>query len=231
MADKKVLSPEEEILRQEMIKYQMRHLFWKNDERLKYKEVYITDAEFKALDEFAWKVAEYKKKEQADTYKDKSVVWMHNTFLIGICAEWGVLKHTNHSWDVLDIGIGRVKSYTEPDLRYAGLPFGVKSSKIGNAPMVYPDHKQDEIICAAKPYYGKQNEETGEYIITKIWKIYICGIATAEVIRKYQSPDYILNKNTEQSKVKNGFYGYDYLEPLKDLYAEVLCNIVEKNSK
>ncbi len=220
-----VLSPDE--IRQQAIKQQMRYLFCKNDERLGYKEVCITDEEFKALDEFAWKVAEYKKKEQAETYKDKSVVWMHNTFLIGICAEWCVLKHTNHSWDVLDIGIGRVKSFIEPDLRYAGLPFGVKTAKIGNPQMVYPDHKQDEIICNAKPYYGK-TAETGEHIITRIWKIYICGIATAEVIRKYQSPDYILNQNIKQSEIKNGFYGYDYLEPLTDLYAEVLCNLIEK---
>lgn len=207
------------------LKAKVERKFWNANLENKYVIIPITKEEYKKLDEFAWKVAEAKKKENIFCYRDKSLTSLHNTFIVGICSELAVLKFIGKGIECLDLGIGRVGNFTKADLRYAGLKYGVKSSNIGNAVLVYDNHKDDEIICAVQS--EKRNIE-GKQTITNIEKVYICGLATAEMLNEYSSKDYVIVQNREQAIRKKGFCEYDVLispQELKYLIDEGAASI------
>ena len=99
---------------------------------------------------------------------------------------------------VADWTVGNSRFYNHADLKLVGYNLGVKTSTLGNTPLVPRQPKHAEIICV------KYDDNT----------VIICGIATKEVIEKYWSDDFVRDKNALH---KTGFVGFDHLLPCRTL--------------
>jgi hypothetical protein len=59
--------------------------------------------------------------------------------------------------------------------------------------------------------------------------VYICGVATVDVLNKYQSIELIKNSKLKARGTKTGFYGFNKLKKFSTL--EDLKTITKSNSK
>lgn len=186
--------------------------FDKNKEN--FVEITIPKFVFDKIKEFSQKVADVKVEEGHREYSDKDKTYLFNNFVVGVCCEYAALRFIDKEY-LLDLGIGRVRDFNLADLRFAGLDIGVKASKIGNAPLVYKNPKRDEIICCCTPKFRK--DEYDCWIVDNISSVYICGLATVEVLKKYQDINFLIDKESSQASYKSGFYGYSHLKSPQEL--------------
>ena len=77
------------------------------------------------------------------------------------------------------------------------------------------NHKDDGAVSS--------NSKQSDYINAKVIidndidLIFVCGLATADVLNKYQDIDLILDPNLRNRGTKTGFYGFKYLQPLTNI--------------
>ncbi len=126
----------------------------------------------------------------------------------GVMAEYAVqtyLKSIIDIDDFVDTRIGVSKTFDVADIPQ--LNMGIKAVERGKIPVVpmkghnaYP-----QIICIV-------DKKTGIRPI-----VYICGIATPNVMDTYQSDELILDQNLRARAVKSGFYGFGHLESIDSL--------------
>lgn len=102
--------------------------------------------------------------------------------------------------ETIDWSCGNSKKYNVPDLRKIGLEVGVKTSELYNFPIIFKENNYPQII----------NIRANNCI-------YICGLATVEVLNKYQDDKLILSPNLRKKGTKTGFYGFDSLISLKGI--------------
>lgn len=126
----------------------------------------------------------------------------------GIMAEYAVqtyLKKMIGIEDFVDTRIGVSKSFDVPDIPQ--LNMGIKAVERGKIPVVpIKNHNAyPQIICIV----DKKTE------IRPI--VYICGIASPDVMDTYQSDELILDPNLRARAVKSGFYGFKYLNSIETL--------------
>lgn len=126
----------------------------------------------------------------------------------GILAEYAVqtyLKSIINIDDFVDTRIGVSKAFDVPDIPQ--LNMGIKAVERGKIPVVpmKGNNSYPQIICIV----DKKTE------IRPV--VYICGIATPNVMDTYQSDELILDPNLRARAVKSGFYGFQYLESIDSL--------------
>ena len=99
-----------------------------------------------------------------------------------------------------DSSVGDSRRYGHADFKRLGV--GVKSAQFGSCPMVFQEPDHPEIIMS----------------YTDLGDLYICGLATVDIQRKYSSLDGLndINPALKPYKPKLAFYGYDQLIPLHD---------------
>jgi hypothetical protein len=126
----------------------------------------------------------------------------------GIMAEYAVQTYLKNKIDIedfVDTRIGISKDFDIPDIPQ--LNMGIKAVERGKIPVV-PIRKHNlypQIICVV----DKKTE------IRPI--VYICGIASPDVLDTYQSDELILDPNLRARAVKSGFYGFKYLNSIETL--------------
>ena len=106
----------------------------------------------------------------------------------------------------IDWSIGVSTDYDKPDMLSLGVNIGVKTvefieceySGIDKFPIVYKDNKYPQIFNFYKPQQQV---------------MYLCGIASPEILNKYQSDSLILSQNLKSKNVKSAFYGFIYMDP------------------
>jgi len=147
-------------------------------------------------------IIEEKQKEyshQVD-YKKQSVRW-----LTGLCGEMAVEKYLGILF--VDLSASDSKDYNYPDLNKLGINIGIKTSKLGNFPVIQKHNTQSQIIL----------------IKIDDLSFYLCCIANPTSLNEYQSDELILDQNIIRLGKKTCFYGFNQLfniSRLKDIYYE-----------
>lgn len=104
-----------------------------------------------------------------------------------------------------DLTIGNSKDYHVPDLSALGLKVGIKTVELGKYPVIFKRSEKPEII------------------ILKLDSIRYCilGLATVDVLNKFQDDDEILSPSLRARGTKTGFVGLHSLKRFKN-YEELL---------
>lgn len=102
---------------------------------------------------------------------------------------------------IIDWTIGDSDSYHIPDV--PGYKVGIKTVEYGKFPIVFKKNYYPQIICIVDT--------------NKFGTVYVCGIASPDVLNKYQDDDLILDSKLKARGTKTGFYGFDYLEPVHSI--------------
>ena len=173
----------------------------------------ITEDRLKEIENFVNLVLSEKAKEddhQRD-FKKEFKRWRN-----GFCGEAAVEAYLGINF--MDFSIGESTKYCNADLKSLGLNIGIKTSEYGQYPLVHKNPKRSEIIVLKK--------DTLNFLI--------CGLATIEVLKEYQSDDFILDANRkklnkeiekEGRSGKSGFYGFGFLQSIRPLRDEFLQSI------
>lgn len=112
-----------------------------------------------------------------------------------VLKEWGLINSF-----ALDIKVGMSYDFNVPDFLEQGFNLGCKTASMGRVLKVKEDIKGSEIICVY---------DTIKHIV------YICGIATKEILEQYSDLDLIedieIKTKTGTSRAKTGFNRFDKL--------------------
>ena len=119
----------------------------------------------------------------------------HKRWTTGFLGECAVEKFIGKFF--VDFSIGISKKYHVPDLTSIGIDCGIKTVEFGKFPIVFIKSYKPEIIVI------KKSEKF----------FYICGLASKEVLNKYQSMSLVLSPLLRKRGTKTGFYGFHKLLP------------------
>lgn len=108
---------------------------------------------------------------------------------------------------IIDRKIGESSKYHHPDI--PGYRVGNKTVEYGKFPVIFKKNNYyPQIICIRGNSQGRDDV------------IWVCGLATTNVLNTYQDDDLIVSPTPRQRGTKTGFYGSNALtkvEPLTDL--------------
>jgi hypothetical protein len=97
--------------------------------------------------------------------------------------------------EFIDFSVGSSNKYHVSDLKKIGYDCGVKTVEKEKFPVIFRKSYKPEIIVV------KQSDKV----------FYICGLATVNILNKYQSLDLILSPSLRKRGTKTGFYGFHKL--------------------
>jgi hypothetical protein len=154
-------------------------------------KVEIDDPTINKVEEFSKEVVKIKLQERHHFIDSSQEIkrWKN-----GFLGEFAVEKFIEKRF--VDLSIGDSKKYHISDLTKIGLDWGIKTVEYGKFPIIFKKSYKEEII-----------------VIKKTDAIfYICGLATTEVLNKYQSDELILSPGLRAKGTKTGFYGFSALK-------------------
>ena len=154
--------------------------------------VKLTNKELQKIDNFTKKVILKKENESQHQIDNRSE---YKRFFNGTLGEVALEKFLNIS-GIVDWSIGDSKKYHKPDLSQIGIKVGVKSVDYGLFPVIFKNSYSPEIIN----------------IIWKNKYVYVCGLASIEILNEYQSFDLIKDEKLRLKGTKTGFYGFEHLK-------------------
>jgi len=158
-------------------------------------KVKLTKKEQKTIYKTVLKIIKAKDNEKGYSYDNKK---MKTRFYTGLAGEMAVQKLIEKKF--IDLSVGHSNYYNHADLKNIGINVGVKSIRAGNFPVIHKKAKRPEIIC----------------IVNSLDTVYVLGLATKEVLNKYQDDKYILSPYLRKKGTKTCFYGFDYLKEIKN---------------
>ena len=120
-------------------------------------------------------------------------------FYTGLLGEAALEKLLNTK--IVDYNVGLSNYFNVADLNKQGLNIGIKTSEKWKFPVIHKHVERPEIINI------KKDDST----------IICLGLATVEVLKRYQSSIYILSPKLKERGTKACFYGFDKLIPIKKL--------------
>ena len=101
---------------------------------------------------------------------------------------------------IVDWSVGYSALYNRPDIFDYGV--GIKTVEEGKFPVIFKYNKYPQIICVRKVFSRA---------------VYVCGLATVDVLNSYQDDSLILSPDLRRRGTKTGFFGFDKLIPVKSL--------------
>ena len=159
-------------------------------------KVKISEDNYIKADSFAKKIISAKSKEKHYIIDNDS---LYKRFLTGTLGELALEQFLDIK-GIVNWEIGESIKYNSPDLRGIGLEIGLKSVNYGLFPIIFNNSYYPEIINIVYKDY-----------------VYICGLATVDVLNKYQSIDLIKSTKLKARGTKTGFYGFDKLKTFNTL--------------
>lgn len=102
---------------------------------------------------------------------------------------------------IIDWTVGDSSHYHKPDI--PGYRIGIKTVERGKYPIIFKHNTYPQIICV-------KNLDVPHLV-------YVCGIASPEVLNRYQDDSLILSPYLRARGTKTGFYGFNQLIPLRSL--------------
>lgn len=177
--------------------------------KYKYLKVIINDKKIARIKQLVIAVINKKQLEphhQIDKNKE------FNRFYTGFLGE-AAIEALLHTDKIIDWSCGNSNDYNVPDLLKIGINAGIKTADIYNFPVIFKKNTYPQIINIR---YGYNT-------------VFICGLATTNVLNTYQNDDLILSPFLRKRGTKTGFYGFDQLlsfnNGLKKLQ-QVCCNTI-----
>lgn|SRR5690625_1444935 len=161
------------------------------------------------IDEFAKSIINEKQKESHHQMDNKA---HYKRYYTGTLGEAALEKYLNVT-GIIDWSIGHSIKYHQPDLKGIGINAGIKTVDYGLFPVVFKKSFSSEVIMIR-------------------WKerfVYICGLATPDIIHKYQSLDLIKDPRLRNRGVKTGFYGFEHLKKFNNI--DELKALTQKSKK
>lgn len=155
-----------------------------------FKKVILNNLELKYIINVANKIIDAKKSETAHM---KDGIAEEKRFINGLKGEFAVSKYLGI--DIVNSDVGHSSMFDVPDI--PGYLVGVKTVDYGHFPVIPKHNTYAQVICICHP--------------TAPEVIYICGLATEEILNKYQHDDLILDVNLRAKGTKTGFYGFSNL--------------------
>lgn len=102
---------------------------------------------------------------------------------------------------IIDWTIGDSDKYHIPDI--PGYKIGIKTVEYGKFPIVFKHNYYPQIICIVDT--------------KKVGNVYVCGMASVEVLNTYQDDSLIIDDKLRSRGTKTGFYGFDFITPIESL--------------
>ncbi len=102
--------------------------------------------------------------------------------------------------ELIDWSVGDSQYYDVPDLKNIGLDVGIKTVEYGKFPVIHRRFLRPEIINI------KMTDNT----------VYVCGLASVEVLQEYQDDELILSPKLREKGTKTGFFGFHALKQFCD---------------
>jgi len=153
-------------------------------------QVELDDSTVTKVKNFVSDIIEVKKDERHHVIDSGMEEKRWTTGYLGECA---VEKFIGVNF--VDFSIGDSTKYHVADLKFLGIDCGIKTVEKGKFPIIFKKSYKPEII-----------------VIKKSEKLFdICGLATKEVLNKYQSIDLVLSPYLKNRGTKTGFYGFNKL--------------------
>ena len=105
------------------------------------------------------------------------------------------------SKDIIDWEAGDSQTYDQPDI--PGYNIGIKTVEYGKYPIIPKVNGYAQIICVIAPTEQEQ--------------VYICGLATKELLNSAQNDDLIIDPYLKAKGTKTAFTGFKDLKPIVSL--------------
>lgn len=167
-------------------------------------KVIIPPEKRRRIDQQVKKLCSRKIKEHRYQIDHKRLGYRYTTGLLGEAALEEFLGVPIIEWEV-----GDSDTYNHPDI--PNTKIGIKTVRYGKCPLIWQKNYYSQIICIISPY--NENE------------VWICGLATKEILNKYQSREYVLNPEAR----KTAFYGFEHLLPVPS-YEEMVGSYAAKKA-
>lgn len=158
--------------------------------------ILIPKRDYEEMKLFASVIVEAKELRKEHTNDSRSQEKRQLTGLLGERAVEIAMKQKVIEWK-----IGDSKDFNHPDVQR--LNIGVKTVLKGSFPIIFKKNNYPQIFCIR------------ESLDSRV--VWVCGMATAEVLNKYQSDELIHDKYLRARGTKTGFYGFKYLIPVNEL--------------
>lgn len=169
----------------------------------RFVSVKISEKDIERSEQFANEVVSEKMKEQQH---QKDSAKETKRWKTGTLGEFALEKLLDSPGQIVNWTVGKSAKYNVPDLQKLGLNIGIKSinSTDKNStdclfPLTLKNPVRPEIIVIVRAD-GKG--------------FFVCGLATVEVLKKYQDDKLKCIANND---LKTGFYGFEHLIPFKNL--------------
>lgn len=101
--------------------------------------------------------------------------------------------------DGIDWTVGKSENYNVPDIVHEGKRLGIKCAEFGHFPVIFKRNDYPQIITIRE---GKN-------------VVWVCGIASCDVLNRFQNDDLILSPFLKARGTKTAFYGFGHLKPLE----------------
>lgn len=163
----------------------------------KFVKVILNPLELKHIDNVVSQMVVAKKLE---THHKADGASETKRFTNGLKGEFAVAKYLKLNIDELNTAIGNSAEFDIPDI--PGYVIGVKTVEYGHFPVIHKENTYPQIICICHPNAADT--------------IYICGLATVEVLNKYQHDDLILDPKLKAKGTKTGFWGFSELQEVSN---------------
>jgi len=165
-----------------------------NENMDKYIKILLNDEDIEFINNIVNIVVPAKKNESHHIVDGKNEI---KRFTTGYYGERAVEKLLGI--DFIRYSSGHSNDYNNSDIQ--DLNIGVKTVEYGKFPIIFKNNKEPQIICV------KYDKNT----------VYICGLATPDILNKYQSDEFILSPLLKSRGTKTGFYGFKFLKFFKNL--------------
>ena len=157
----------------------------------------ISQDDVKRIDLFAKAIIERKAKEVHHKHDNNS---HYKRYYTGTLGELALEKYLGVG-GIVDWTIGDSYDYHAPDLRKLQLNVGVKTVDYGSFPLIFKENYSAQIIM----------------IKYKERHAYLCGLASKDILNKYQSINLVNDTRIVKRGTKTAFYGFQHLKKFNNI--------------
>lgn len=161
-----------------------------------FKRVVIDPKYLEKIKELAEKIVRKKMTESHHLVDHNQEIKRFTTGLMGEAALEKLL-----GIKIIDWTIGDSAGYHHPDI--PGYNVGIKTVEKNKFPVIFKENTYPQIICIRSDKYDDL--------------VFVCGLATPDVLNRYQSDELILDYNLRKRGTKTGFWGFEHLSPVTGL--------------
>ena len=160
-----------------------------------YLRVFVPEEKIRRIKSFIQTISQHKSTETQYIIDGKHKLKRFETGLLGEAALEEVL-----GINIIEWSIGNSTIYDHPDIKEYGI--GVKTVERNKFPVIRKTNNYPQIICIKSDKVDNL--------------LFICGLATVDVLNAFQDDRYILDDNLRNKGTKTCFFGFEQLKRFKN---------------